>query len=197
MTEKQFLSILKRNLSGLSSMDKQEILSDYGEHFTLGKEAGKSEEDICLSLGDPALLGKNSRAELLVEKLDEESAASNVFKAVIASFSLGFFNIVFVLGPYLGLVGAMIGLWAGAVSIMLSGVASVLFIIFKPIIKIFIPYVMQPDSFGISLAVFLAGIALFSIGSLAVIAMVKLSQLFIKGTVKYLQSNARIIKRSR
>lgn len=196
MTEKQFMSLLKKNLSALSREDKEEILSDYRDHFTLGKEEGKSEEDICRSLGNPVQIGRSSRAELMVDKLDEESKAGNVFKAVIASFSLGFFNIVFVLGPYLGLVGAMIGLWAAALSLMLSGVASVLFILFKPIIKIFIPYVMQPDGFGISLAVFLAGIALFSIGSLAVIGMVKMSKLFIRGTVKYLQSNGKIIKRS-
>jgi len=91
----------------------------------------------------------------------------------------------------------MIGLWATAVSVMLSGVASCLFIIFKPIISLFIPYVMYPDGFGISLAVFLAGIVMFSLGSLATIGMVKLTKIFYSGTVKYLQSNLKIIKRSK
>lgn len=197
MTEKQFLNILKKNLKGLSEEDKNEILADYTEHFSLGRESGKSEEDISESLGDPAQIGKNSRLELLVDMAEQESAAGNVFKAVVASFSLGFFNIVFVLGPYLGLVGVMIGLWASAVSVMISGFAAVLFIIFKPVIKLFIPYVMQPDGFAMSLAAFLAGIALFAFGSLAVIGMVKLTKLFYMGTVKYLQSNMKIIKRSR
>jgi len=197
MIEKQFITILKKNLKGLHEDDRNEILSDYSEHFRLGKDTGKSEEEICESLGDPAQIGKNSRVELLVDQAEKESAAGNVFKAVVASFSLGFFNIVFVLGPYLGLVGVMIGLWAAAVSVMLSGLASSLFIIFKPIITLFIPYVMNPDGFGISLAVFLAGIVLFSLGSLATIGMVKLTKLFYSGTVKYLQSNLKIIKRSK
>ncbi|MDA3810618.1 MAG: DUF1700 domain-containing protein [Spirochaetaceae bacterium] len=196
MTEKQFMTILKKNLKGLEADDKNEILSDYNEHFRLGKDAGKSEEDISESLGDPAQIGKNSRVELLMDQAEKESAAGNVFKAVVASFSLGFFNIVFILGPYLGLVGVMIGLWATAVSIMLSGLASTLFVIFKPLIMLFIPYVMTPDGFGISLALFLAGIVLFSLGSLAVIGMIKLSKLFSTGTVKYLQANLKIIKRS-
>jgi len=195
MTEKQFMTILKKNLNGLAEEDKNEILFDYSEHFRLGGESGKSEEDICVSLGDPAQIGKNSRVELLVDHADRESIGGNVFKAVIASFSLGFFNIVFVLGPYLGLVGVMIGLWAAAVSVMISGVVTSLAVIFWPIINFFIPYAMYPEGFAVKLAMFLAGIVMFSLGSLATIGMVKLTQLFSKGTVKYLQSNLKIIKR--
>ncbi|MBF9016891.1 MULTISPECIES: HAAS domain-containing protein [unclassified Oceanispirochaeta] len=197
MTEKQFIKILKQNLKGLSEEDQIEILSDYNEHFLLGKESGKDEEEICISLGDPAQIGKNSRVELLMDKAEQESAAGNVFKAVVASFSLGFFNIVFVLGPYLGLAGVMIGLWGTSVSLMLSGLICSLAVIFRPLILIFIPFMTYPVGFGINLALFLAGIALFSLGSLAVIGMTKISKLFYRGTVKYLQSNLKIIKRSR
>ena len=197
MTEKQFLTILKKNLKGLDEEDRDEILSDYAEHFSLGRESGKSESDISDSLGDPAQIGRNSRAELLVEQAGKESVAGNVFKAVMASFSLGFFNIVFILGPYLGLVGVMIGLWATAVSLVLSGLATSLFVIFKPIITLFFPFISNPDGFALSLAFFLAGIALLAIGSLAVIGMIKLTKIFYIGTVKYLQSNLKIIKRSR
>ena len=197
MIEKQFMIILKKNLKGLSEDDKNEILSDYSEHFRLGKESGKSEDDIIESLGDPAQIGKSSRVELLVDLAEKESAAGNVFKAIMASFSLGFFNIVFILGPYLGLVGVMIGLWATAVSVMISGVVTSLSVIFWPIITLLVPYAMYPSGFGVKLAMFLAGIVLFSLGSLATIGMVKLTKLFYSGTVKYLQSNLKIIKRSK
>lgn len=197
MTEKQFMSLLKKNLKGLSAEDRDEILSDYSNHFAVDKSKGRSEEDICESLGDPAQIGRSSKAELMVEGLDEESQAGMVFKAVIASFSLGLFNIIFVLGPYLGLVGAMIGFWAASIAIMVSGFATVVFIIFKPIFKLIFPYIMPVDGFGLSLAGFFAGIALFSLGSLAVLGMIKLTKLFSRGTVKYLKSNANIIKRSK
>ena len=196
MIEKQFITILKKNLKGLSEEDKNEILSDYTEHFRLGKESGKNEEEICESLGDPAQIGKSSRVELLMDQANKESAAGNVFKAVVASFSLGFFNIVFILGPYLGLVGVMIGLWATAVSVMISGLVTSLGVIFWPIISLFIPYAMYPEGFVFKLAMFLAGIVLFSLGSLATIGMVLLTKIFYRGTVKYLQSNLKIIKRS-
>ena len=196
MTEKQFMTILKKNLKGLIDDDRNEILSDYNEHFRLGKDSGKSEEEISLALGDPAQIGKNTRVELLVDQADRESAAGNVFKAVMASFSLGFFNIVFVLGPYLGLVGVMIGLWVTVVSVMISGVVTSLAVIFWPIIHLLIPYAMYPEGFAVKLALFLAGIVMFSLGSLATIGMVKLTGLFYKGTVKYLQSSLKIIKRS-
>jgi len=100
MIEKQFITILRKNLKGLIDEDKNEILFDYNEHFRLGKESGKSEEEISESLGDPAQIGKSSRVELLMDQANRESAAGNVFKAVMASFSLGFFNIVFILGSW-------------------------------------------------------------------------------------------------
>ncbi|MCP4180121.1 MAG: DUF1700 domain-containing protein [bacterium] len=196
MTEKQFLTILKKNLRGLSEEDRREILEDYVEHFRIGRDAGKSEDDISESLGNPAQIGKISRMELLADKAEKESSIGNGVKVVLASLSLGFFNIVFIVGPYFGLVGVMIGLWATAVSVMLSGITVALAVIFYPIISLFVPNLFYPSGFVMNLAMFFAGIALFSMGSLAVIGMVKLSKLFYTGTVKYLQSNIRIIKRS-
>ncbi len=196
MTEKQFFTILKKNLRGLSEEDRHEILEDYAEHFRIGGEAGKNEDDISESLGNPAQIGKNSRMELLADKAEKESSIGNGVKVVLASLSLGFFNVVFIVGPYFGLVGVMIGLWATAVSVMLSGITVALAVIFYPIISLFVPNMFYPSGFVMNLAMFFAGIALFSMGSLAVIGMVKLSKLFYTGTVKYLQSNIRIIKRS-
>lgn len=54
----EFLSALEGALSGMDTEEKREILSDYEEHFTLGLAAGKSEEQIAASLGDPGQLAK-------------------------------------------------------------------------------------------------------------------------------------------
>jgi uncharacterized membrane protein len=52
----EFLNALEQALSGLDAGEKREILDDYREHFALGLAAGKTEEEIAASLGDPAQL---------------------------------------------------------------------------------------------------------------------------------------------
>ncbi len=196
MTEKQFITLLKKNLKELAETDKKEILNDYIEHFRIGKEAGKGEDEISDSLGNPEEIGKNSCMELLSDQKIIDSSAGIFFKVTVASLSLLFFNLVFILGPYLGLVGIMIGLWVTAVSVMLSGIITSLAVLFSPVLSIFIPYMSNSRDFVLNLTIFIAGIALFSIGALTAIGMLNLTKLFYRGSVKYLQSNLRIICRS-
>lgn len=56
----EFLTALEQALSGstLDADEKREIRSDYEEHFTLGLAAGKTEQQIAESLGDPNELAK-------------------------------------------------------------------------------------------------------------------------------------------
>lgn len=54
----EFLNALEQALSGLDSQEKCEILDDYREHFALGLAAGKTEEEVARSLGDPVQLAK-------------------------------------------------------------------------------------------------------------------------------------------
>ena len=54
----EFLNVLEQALSGLNAQEKQEILEDYREHFSLGLAAGKTEEAVAASLGDPVQLAR-------------------------------------------------------------------------------------------------------------------------------------------
>lgn len=54
MNRIEFLSILSGQLTGFTEAEKREILCDYEEHFASGAAEGKTEEDICRRLGDPA-----------------------------------------------------------------------------------------------------------------------------------------------
>lgn len=53
MTKNDFLNTLYRELLYLAAKERQEIMQDYEEHFEAGLEQGKTEEEICRSLGDP------------------------------------------------------------------------------------------------------------------------------------------------
>lgn len=73
MTQKQYLAKLRKYLCfRLSNKEIGDILSDMEECFEAGAAEGKSEEDICLSLGDP----KTAAASLLSEQTGSERITS-------------------------------------------------------------------------------------------------------------------------
>ncbi|MDF2985985.1 MAG: rane protein-like protein [Eubacterium sp.] len=56
MTRNNFLNILAQSITHLSQEEQNDILFDYTEHFRIGMEQGKTEEEIASSLGDPELI---------------------------------------------------------------------------------------------------------------------------------------------
>ena len=59
MNKKEFMRKLKECLVGMDQTDKREILLDYEEHFLDGLKEGRTEEEICASLGEPKELALN------------------------------------------------------------------------------------------------------------------------------------------
>ncbi len=194
MNREKFLSELKRSLGAMPESEKRDILSDYEEHFRMGLSEGKSEEQIADSLGNPRILGKSYAIDSLLEepKAGGGVTAASVLRAVFASISLTFFNVIVVLGPFLALVGVMIGLWAAAVSLPLSGIAIVL----APVAALVVPGFFSLASMSPVFLVF-AGIGTAALGVLAVIGMWKLSRLFVLVIASYVKFNLRIVTRKR
>jgi len=194
MNKDTFLSELKRSLGRMPESERKDVLYDYEEHFRMGAADGKSEEQVAASLGNPRLIGKSYAIDSLLEdrKDGREATAGSVVRAVFASISLTFFNLIFILGPFVGLVGVMIGLWATAISLPIAGVSAVL----SPIAALIVPQWVNLSGIGVAIWVF-AGIGIAAIGVLAVIGMYLLSRLFLRGTAAYVKLNARIVTRRR
>lgn len=53
MTKVEFLQQLYNHLAPLTSTERDDIISDFEEHFSIGMEIGKTEEQICNELGNP------------------------------------------------------------------------------------------------------------------------------------------------
>jgi uncharacterized membrane protein len=192
--KERFLDELKHALGRMSDADQREILYDYEEHFRMGCEEGKSEEEISRSLGNPRVIGKSYSIDALLEMPKEGGGvtAASVLRAVFASASLTFFNIIFVLGPFLGLVAVMIGLWAAAASLPLSGIG----LFFSPVAALVVPAYFTIGGMNPAMLLF-AGIGLAAVGLLAVIGMWKLSLLFVRMIAAYVKFNLRIVTRRR
>lgn len=99
MTKKQYLAKLRKQLQfRLSNSEIDDIISDIKECFEAGAAEGKSEEEICLSLGEP----KNAAASLLNEQTGSERAAKimEIWLPIIIS------AVMFAVYAYCGFMGA-------------------------------------------------------------------------------------------
>ena len=190
MNKEQFLNQLKRSLAGVPEEEKKDILYDYEEHFLGGGENGQKEEEIARSLGNPRVLGKSYHIESLLNESRGGRRAANVLRAVFASLSLGFFNVIITVPVFAGLLAGLIGLWAGAVSLAVTGVAVILAVILQPLLPAFITL----GGLSIPFLIF-ASIGISSLGLLSLVGMWRLSQWFFKIAGKYVQFNLRIIKK--
>jgi uncharacterized membrane protein len=104
-TEQEYIRILKSRLEGtLPDEEMSDIVSDYAEHFRIGKAEGRSEEELFRSLGSPEDIAREVRATHLVKKAEDVRSCRNILHAVLATIGLGLFNLVFVLIPFIILV---------------------------------------------------------------------------------------------
>lgn len=192
MNKQEFIAGLNRYLGNLPAPDRDEILYDYEEHFRNGISDGKTEEEIASSLGDPRALARQFNANFLVQRAESDTTAGNTLKAVLATLGLGFFNLVFILGPFIGLAGVLFGLFAAAGAILISGVAVFAASVAGPLL----PVTLNSDLglFITPAAAFFTSVGLICLGLLFFIANFYLARLFFTATVRYLKFNLNIIK---
>jgi hypothetical protein len=86
MNKEEFLRDVGRALDEISEAERTEILYDYEEHFMIGKENGKTEEEICLELGNPAEIANNYLSSHSNENIEfatkTETKENNSFNTV-------------------------------------------------------------------------------------------------------------------
>lgn len=209
MNREEFLKILELSLKDFTEEERKDILYDYEEHFRIGTESGKTDEELIDELGNPENIANQYRINNTYEKVIVNEASENIkpretvkykeYKttvedvsiSVIAAFSLIFFNLVFILGPFLGLTGVLIGLFAAAIGLTLGGAGLTLGPIFSPLFNYF---GNLPSDFPYDISI-LFGIGTIALGVLFFIGNCYAAKYFFKGTAKYISWNLKIIKR--
>lgn len=180
MNEKQFLHELEDAIKHLSAEERQDVLRDYAEHFTLGREEGKSEEEIADSLGSPKKIAKEILAVYQLELAEEKATTGNLLRAVWAGIGLGFLNLILVLGPFIALVAIVISGWAVVASFVLSP-------LMVPVNALIYPGTFE--WFDLFLLLAASGL-----GILIGIGMFYLTKGFVWIFMKYLKWNIRLVK---
>jgi uncharacterized membrane protein len=189
MNKQVFLTTLRNSLKGLANEDIDEILYDYEEHFRIGIEQGKSEEDIAETLGDVKSIARQYKADCLIKKAEEDASTANIIRAVVAAGLLGFFNLAVVLGPFMGLIGVLIGLFATAGSLVVAGIVMIACVALAP----FFPDYISLAGLNPAVIIF-ASIGITCLGLLFVIGISYMTKYFYIGTVKYLKWNIEFVK---
>lgn len=180
MNKEQFLHLLSRELEKLPQEEREDILRDFREHFHMGLEEGKTEEEIARALGSPKQIARELVATYHVEKVSEKTTIRNILRATWAVIGLGFFNLTIVLGPFLALVGIVIGGWFTGLSFVVSPV-------FHLMNAVFNPATFQLFQLFVSLA-------LCGFGLLLVIGMFFVTKALVKLFIRYLQFNVNLVK---
>lgn len=184
MNRKEYLELLRISLQHLPLDELKDILSDYEEHFDIGVSKGKSEEEISGELGHPKEVASNYKTTYKPSFNDNNN--DNNIRRLLIILLLGFFNLVVVLGPFMGLVGIFLGLYGTSIAFIVSGVALLFgspFMFFTPIPA---PHMLTSISFGIVLG---------GLGILGIILSIYLTKLFYGLLVKYIKWNLELINK--
>lgn len=190
MNRSEFINLLDRSLGNIPAADKSDILYDYQEHFSVGMEQGKTEEEIAETLGDPRNIARQYRVDHIVKQAEETKTAGNMVRAIFAALSLGFFNLVFMLPIFFTLLGILIGLYGAALGITLGGAAGILAVVLEPV---FPNWISLPDiNIGIPL---FACAGLLAMGILFFIGNAYITRFFYQITIRYIKANINVIRR--
>lgn len=187
LNRREFIEILRSGLKGLPENEIMDILYDYEEHFEIGLSKGKTEEEIAKELGNPKIIAKSYKTNSKISEAENNPSPKNLLRAIVSATALGFFNLVIVLGPFLLIVGLLIGLYGISIAFIIGGISS----FFGTIAAPFFPYSISITVHPIISISF--GIGLTALGFLIGIGCFYLTKLLYQGAIKYLRWNLDII----
>ena len=181
MNKKEFMGKLDDALTGIPTDEKTEVIRDYEDHFSIGLEKGRTEEEIAKSLGEPTSIAKSIRAEYSITRAKKEPRITNIFRAILTVTGLGLFNLIIVLVPLF-------------IAVMLLFAAYIVAVVF-----IAVPFLMLVDPTCVSLPsgdtpTWIVGIGFHIFGDILLVALFYITKGFYKLILAYLRMNAKIIR---
>lgn len=194
MNREEYLEKLSMELRKVPKEDRDDILSDYEEHFLIGMEKGRSEEEISKALGNPRKVARQMKVEHIIKNAENEPSVGSIIEAVLAVTGLGLFNLIFVAGPVLAIVAVLISLFITGIGVIFAGIFATL----SPLLQLFFPNSIHlPARMGIMgiIEVILGGIALTIGGVILAVIVAYIAKWFYDLLIKYLKLNLKAIRR--
>lgn len=120
MNEELFLQQLSIQLKNLPEEDVAEIIADYEDYFAKARANGLSDKEAIENLGTP----RDIVQDILATRKSEASSQTNS-RSVFLAIALILFNVMIVLGPAIGLIGAFFGLLVGVVAFIIAPIFTI------------------------------------------------------------------------
>ncbi|WP_409227870.1 DUF1700 domain-containing protein [Gudongella sp. SC589] len=189
MTRNEYLSKLKSYLSSLREGELREILLDYEEHFNIGRDKGKTDDEISSELGSPREVADSILSTLKTDgnnksATSQERTSNDSTRRFLVFLLLLGLNIVFVLGPVVAIMGMIVGIFGAGIGFVVGGIGLVFGAPFASFVSGFVPGILTSISFGIGLS---------ALGALVFILGIVVSKLFYRIMSMYIEWNRRII----
>jgi uncharacterized membrane protein len=127
----EFLAVFSASLKHMRADEKEEILQDFREHFEIGKELGKSEQEIASELGDPRLLARMYSAESAANKAVELRGIKNTLRMLGAIISYKIGGGLLIVLMYLGCLSVTLTLFCAAAALMTGGAGCVAMLVLE------------------------------------------------------------------
>lgn len=155
MTKQMYLDRLEKQLKPLSKEDIAEILEDVNEHFNIGIQNLRTEDDISNALGSPKEMAFNLLSQYDIHK----KSSSNIFSAFaswLTFISIGFSNLILL--PLVFSIAILIGsIFVCIGAFMFSGVL----LVFSPILERIAPSIISTGNVPLILLPFMGVILIF------------------------------------
>lgn len=123
-TRDEYLRDLSQRIAKLPAEDRSEILTDYEDHFVAGLENGRSEEEICRSLGTPKSVAQEILMTTWAKKVDQAPVGlrspTALLQIAMTILIMAPFNFIILIFPFTVLFAFVVAGWA--IPISLGGV---------------------------------------------------------------------------
>lgn len=197
MNKDEYLEKLTELVKDMPKEDKQDILLDYEEHFIIGMEKGRTEEEISEALGDPETVAKQIKVEQKIKKAEDKPSVGSMYEAALAAAGLGFFNLIFIAGPALILAVIILILFVVGLATIFSGILTIV----SPLLQLLFPnenlHLPASSGFFNNFITIGSGIGLTLAGIILVVVMAYIARWFYNLMIRYLKLNLKIIKGKR
>jgi uncharacterized membrane protein len=184
MNKKEFIKGLSAKLTKMSKEEQSEIMADFEEYFACAYKEGKDEALSCKSLGDPKKIAKEYYSQKMIEEANQKKTFKSMGSAVFASAGLSVVNFLYavciVAVGYIVIASLYIAICTAGLGAVATIIGSLFFLA---------AYSLQAVLLGV-----FGGTALTALLILAFIGIMKLSGLFRRGNMRFLNMTRRGIK---
>lgn len=188
MNKSDFLENLELLLIELPPDTRTNILTYYDEIITGFVNKGLAEDEVIAEIGIPSKVAKYHIAEHLIETAEKELTTPNFFRVIKATLRLGISNLVLLILPLLGILGALFALVGTSAVVITTAIALLIGLFIRPftIFSITVPLFFYETTMT-SAGTFFLAIGLIAFGLLFLIGTYIFLRIMYHGTIKHIR----------